>query len=581
MKSPSHNIATPWARHIVRQLIASGVGHFFVSPGSRSTPLVVAILESGCPFTVHYDERGSAFAALGFAKSSGKPAAWVTTSGTAVANGYPAVVEAAISRVPMVLLTADRPPELRNTSANQTIDQVRMFGTYVRAFVDVPAPDVYVSMSDLSQIVAGAMRSTAYPNPGPVHLNCMFRKPLEPQPAGTGESAVSDDDHEAAVLPAFDPPQTTAGEDVISLLANGIARASRPLIAVGTTENDESARSIADFARAVGCPIIADVRSRLRTNEFADVVVGSHDLVLQSIDEGFPRPDLVISVGERLTSAAYYDYAGGAMVERYHVGPIAAVVNPTRLHQRNVVCDEGILFARLREEVDVPAGHFMEFMDVWKSASNKVEQVIDAHPLLTEELTEPSVARTVAALSTTGLNVLAASSMPVRDLNSFAGRFSESVNIFANRGASGIDGLVATAVGLYHGNGSPTAVLIGDLALLHDLNSLGMLTSDPRVILVVVNNDGGGIFSFLPIARYDEYFETGFGTPHGIGFRDATNMFGIRYENPSTLKAFRAAYTEAVLRNGATLIEVSTERATNLAVHREIVDACRKVLASS
>ncbi|NND71668.1 MAG: 2-succinyl-5-enolpyruvyl-6-hydroxy-3-cyclohexene-1-carboxylic-acid synthase [Rhodothermales bacterium] len=580
MTNPLDNIAQTWARQIVRQLVASGVKHFFVSPGSRSTPLVLAILESEISCTVHYDERGSAFAAVGFARSSGSPAAWVTTSGTAVANGFPSVVEAAESRVPLVLLTADRPPELRYSGANQTIDQVKIFGSYVRAFVDVPAPDPQISMMDLHQMVSGALQAAVYPVPGPVHINCMFRKPLEPQ---DGQNRVSQNPGHDLLQPAFVPPRLSPDDETVLQLSDALKRSKRPMIAVGTTHGPEEAKAIVALSRTVNSPVLADIRSGLRDSEYmeSDRVVGSHELILKSASDKLERPDLLIEVGERLTSSAFYTYSADDRIERFHVSPASEKVNPSRVRQHSIICDVSILMEKLDAGGAASHPDSADYASCWISASKRISDVLDKHRAVTTNLTEPSVARALSVLTPHGFNILAASSMPVRDMDSFSAGLSEPHCFFANRGASGIDGLIATAFGLSRGNGNPTAVLIGDLALLHDLNSLGLLNNDVHVIIVTINNNGGGIFSFLPIAEHERYFERGFGTPHGLGFRQAADMFGLRYENPQTLAEFKHVYAEAVDKKGVYLIEIVTDRKENMHVHNGIIEDCRRALTES
>ena len=558
-----------WASIIVKRLLAAGVGHFFISPGSRSTPLVLAILESGAEYTIHFDERGSAFAALGFSLQGDKIGAWVTTSGTALAHGFPAIIEASISRVPLVLLTADRPPELRNAGANQTVDQTKIYGGYVRHFLDLPAPTSDISESDLASLVGRASRYLRYPDPGPLHINCMFRKPL--QPAETSVIQVASTEEVSSTR--YSTPRYRASRAEQENFHSMILGSKRVLFLVGALDGS-STRAVAELAEAVGAVVFADARSGLRSGSpFCPNVVSYFDLILQSADDAsLLRADCVVSFGERMTSKYAYEYADASDAQRIRVTNSAAIVDPSRNLSMEIVA-EVKRFCRdsVKLFLDVPSTPDPQYLEYWKKNDVHVGEVLDSSTYLTESMTEPAVARSITKLLPAESWLHVASSMPIRDIDSFGLKRSKAHRITCSRGASGIDGTIATARGLQLGDERPITVLIGDLAALHDLNSLALAKSaTTSFVIVVVNNDGGGIFSMLPISEHKKYFEQGFGTPHGLTFEGAASMFGCEYYRPASLSKFESAYLHATSNQSVSIIEVSTDRSENVDVHREI-----------
>ena len=565
-----------WAGTIVNRLLAAGVGHFFISPGSRSTPLVVAVMESGADYTIHFDERGASFAALGYSLQSEMIAAWITTSGTAVANGFPAIVEASVSGIPLVLLTADRPPELRDAGSNQTIDQVKLFGEHVRKFVDVPAPTTEISSHDLASIVGRAMRYVRYPNSGPVHINCMFRKPLEPT-QGEASASVAD-----SVSTSYIPPRVKASSSNVERLHSILSESNRPLFVVGSLEQS-AARRVAELAESTGAVVFADARSGLRTgNPFSPNVVAYQDLVLQSSEISMlVQPDVVLMFGERMTSRHVYDYVDSAKVKTIRVTDSPSIVDPSRNLWAEIICDVASLCDDIVDVADGDLGsRDLDYLEYWTRLSGHAENILDAAPQINSELTEPAIARAITKLLPSESCFHVSSSMPIRDVDTFGLRRSKVVSITSNRGASGIDGTIATARGVQIGGGRTTTIFTGDLAFLHDLNSLALARDDsPPFIIVVVNNDGGGIFSMLPISEHQKYFEEGFGTPHGYSFEFAARLFRYDYQNPETLSEFESAYLRATTSDSPTIIEVATRRDENVHVHEKLRELVRTEVA--
>ncbi|MDX1546597.1 MAG: 2-succinyl-5-enolpyruvyl-6-hydroxy-3-cyclohexene-1-carboxylic-acid synthase [Rhodothermales bacterium] len=563
-----------WADLIVEELVRCGVEMFVMAPGSRSTPLVAAVAaQPRARAVMHYDERGTAFFALGYGRATRQPAAWITTSGTALANGYPAIVEAATDGVPMLLLTADRPPELRATGANQTIDQPGLFGAYVRWAFDLPASTPAIDPSVILTTVDQAVHRARRTPQGPVHLNCMFREPLapEPEPAPEGAAGPLRWRTSAAPYTRYDAAPRRPDAGAVVHLAERLRAARRGLVVAGRLATVEEGRAALQLAERLGWPLLPDVGSQLRLGHgAAESVIPHYDLVLGS--EAFAdahAPEAVVQVGARPTSKRL-----GQWLARHRPDPYVLVHDdPRRIDPHHHVTDRieagvAAFCAVLAEAVATPGD--ASWRAAWREADQRATAALTGALGDAEAISEPWVARAVARAIPSGHGLVLASSMPVRDVDMFAPADGAAVPVAANRGASGIDGLVATAAGFCEGRGAPATLLTGDLALLHDLNSLALLRERP-VTVVAINNDGGGIFHFLPIARHEALFEPYFGTPHGLGFAHAAEMFGLPYARPATPAAFTAAYEAARQRDGASLIEVRTERAANAALHRRLL----------
>ncbi|MBA2533699.1 MAG: 2-succinyl-5-enolpyruvyl-6-hydroxy-3-cyclohexene-1-carboxylic-acid synthase [Rubrobacter sp.] len=561
-----------WAYLIVEELVRCGVEFFCVAPGSRSTPLIAALAANHkARSLIHFDERGTAFAALGYARATGRPAAWITTSGTAVANGLPAVVEASTDGVPMILLTADRPPELRQTGANQTIDQPDIFGDYVRWRFDLPAPDLAIDPAMvLTTVDQAAYRARRSPH-GPVHLNLMFREPFLPEEEdalpGPSPWTMSDAPYTryAATKPAVD-------EAEIQDLWKTLRPVKRGLVVAGRMASRKQGEAVLRLADALGWPLLPDVGSQVRLGADSNGLAAHYDALLASgAFADTHTPEAVIHVGGRALSKRLEQFLGRSRPDPY----VVARENPFRLdpaHRvtQSIEVDVVDFCASLaRAATEAPSAADTSWAAGWREASEEVGRHLDE--ILSREPNEPFVARSVSRNVPQDHGLVVASSMPVRDLDTYAAADGAPVPVAANRGASGIDGTVATAAGFARGLGRPVTLLIGDLALLHDLNSLAMLR-DVQVVMVVLNNDGGGIFSFLPVASQKQFFEPYFGTPQGVGFGPAAQMFGLDYERPATAEGFVESYRKACARDYSTLIEVRTDRGENVALHRRVLE---------
>lgn len=564
-----------WATLMVEEFVRCGVRVCCLASGSRSAPLALAAARHKKLTTVvHYDERGGAFYALGVARASGMPALWITTSGSAVANGFPAVVEADAARVPLILITADRPPELRDTGANQTIDQAGIFGRYVRWFVDLPCPTPEIPPAYVLTTVDHAVARARGMPAGPVHVNCMFREPLLPAP--DARPIISES---LAAWQNADRPYQTGGADGLTGIGPALRdatatlrKARRGLIVVGELTSDADRAAVCALAYKLAWPLLPDITSGLRLGDCDPARVCYADAILADAKQAdLLRPDAILHLGGALTSKRLQQFLAAAGAPVYvHVRQDPARLDPEHLVTTRLQAVVGDICRALVSRMPRSAANAWSAR--WLRANARAERRLDVGLGRIAAICEPAVARSVSRLIPAGHGLYAASSMPIRDFNLFGSTAGPQPRIAANRGASGIDGTVATAVGFADGLQAPVTVVLGDLALLHDLNSLA-LAARSRVPLtfVVINNNGGGIFSFLPVAQHRDVFETYFGTPHGMNFQNAAFQFGLEYAHPKTQAEFETIYQRATRGKCSGVIEVTTDRNANVRLHAALL----------
>ena len=548
----ANNASHACALSLVDEFARCGVRDACLAPGSRSAALALALAEDRrIRLHVCIDERSASFMALGIARASGTPAIVLSTSGSATANFHPAIVEADASRVPMIVVTADRPPELRATGANQTIDQLKMYGDKVRWFCELGVPEERPEAPRYWRSIAcRAFAEAVGGSCGPVHLNVPMREPLVPDGDGYPYdiSGRSDGKRWTRVSRAQPAPSS----DVATSFADAIASTERGLVVVG---DGPYVPEVADFAERCGYPLLAEPLSNLRHGEAA---VGSYDALLRSSWAEAYRPDLVVRIGRVALSKSLARFLDRD-IQQIQIDPDGWWLDPAR-------SSSWIIAADPREVLREVGGRGLgsDWARAWLEADAQARRALDSTLDATDEATEPRIARDLSALLPDGSNLVAASSMPVRDLDSFMAPRG-GITIFGNRGASGIDGFVSTALGIALASEAPTFALAGDLSMLHDQN--GLLGANDRGVdctFVVLNNDGGGIFSFLPQARFPEHFEKLFGTPHGIDFERYAALYQIGYQQIDKASELPAALEGS----GVRVIEVRTDREANVEVHR-------------
>ncbi|MCC6489998.1 MAG: 2-succinyl-5-enolpyruvyl-6-hydroxy-3-cyclohexene-1-carboxylic-acid synthase [Candidatus Hydrogenedentes bacterium] len=580
MMEDTANLNRLWAGLIVEELLRNGVEHFVLSPGSRCTPLTAAVAEEPrAKSTVHFDERGAAYFALGQARATERPVALICTSGTAAANYLPAVVEASQSQIPLILLTADRPPELLDTGANQAIDQTRLYGVYACWYCGLPCPDRLIAPGYVLTTVDQAVYRATLAPAGPVHVNCAYREPLAPYAADLNDSEylapLSAWKTSGEPYTRYACPASELDSAVSCQLADVIQNAKRGVLLAGQLRNRGEAEAVARLGTALGWPIVADVTSGLRLAGNGDAILHCADLLLcsASFREVF-QPDAVIHVGGAITSKRVNQHLQECSPRSSYV---RVADHPFRVdpgHRVTLRVEAGTreLCSGLAKECGPRANK--EWSEGLFRINGLAGDTIRAALHSVQGLSEPTVASAVSSHLSEDERLFLGNSMPIRDMDMF-GMYPASAHFaYANRGASGIDGNVATAAGIASGCGSPVVAVVGDLAVLHDLSSLALLRNQAiHVTLVVINNDGGGIFHFLPVAQQTAIFERYFGTPHGLGFEHAARQFGLGYDCPEDLASLVSSLSVARQRAGSTIIEVRTNRKDNLRIHRELQQA--------
>jgi len=554
MRASNRNYA--FTSEFVDALASLGLGHVCITPGSRNSPLALAFADHpGITDWIHHDERSSGFFALGLANASRRPVAVVTTSGTAAAELHPAAVEAYLARIPLLLLTADRPPELRDVGAPQATNQADLFGKSVKWSYEVAVPDPQ-SGSYATTLASRAWAAALDLPVGPVHLNFPFRDPLAPVVV-PGDKA---EKPEIGPPPAYIPGRLEIDRPATEKISAAVS-GRRALLIAGPLDRPGFPGAVTTLATRTGFPIVADPLSQLRA--------GGHDrtLVITTGDplarvgrlDGDLAPEIVIRFGAIPTSKTLSTWLADHPEIPQYVVDDAGWRDPGG-SAATMVRSDPVLFARqLVGELDpAPA----EWAAGWEAAERA------ARVALTDQLTFPSEPAVVAGLAEAipdETTLYVASSMPVRDVDAFFPSIDRQVRFLSNRGANGIDGLISSGLGAAAG-GDPVFVLSGDLSLLHDLTALGTAARlGLPATVVVINNDGGGIFHFLPQAAFPKHFERLLGTPHGTDFQAAAELFGIEHHLVDDEAAFEDLVATVV--GHPRLIEVRTSRTENVAIH--------------
>ena len=543
---------------LVDEWLHCGVRHAVVSPGSRSTPIALEIANrQEIEMHIFHDERSAAFAALGIAKASGVPAILVCSSGTAAVEFHPAVVEAHHSETPILICTADRPAELQGVGAPQTIDQQNLYGVAIRKFVNAEVAND--SESHTWRHIARDLFATSLGDvQGPVHLNLRFREPL----MGFATNLPPRDANDAVITKKVALPSSRSLRKL-----NKALESEKGLIIAGP--ENYRVESILRLAETLGWPIIADPRSGTRVPN--KLVVAGADAILR--DEDFSkrlRPDVVLRFGTLPASKVVNSWLSGSGANQVVITTTPSLTDPDRQCSLHIVSDidelcAGLVSVHSKESVRKRS---LSWLDKWVAAEDSAQKAINAALADEPGLTEPGVARAIYALVPEASHLVVSSSMPIRDVEWF-GAPRNGLRVHANRGANGIDGVVSTAVGVALATRQPTTLLIGDIALLHDVNGLINLASrkiDLRI--VVIDNNGGGIFSFLPQAQtLDEAkFEKIFGTPHDANIKMLAQAHQINTHELTNISDL----AEVLSQRGPWLARVVTDRQENVKVHERI-----------
>jgi 2-succinyl-5-enolpyruvyl-6-hydroxy-3-cyclohexene-1-carboxylate synthase len=573
----------------VDELARRGVRQAVVCPGSRSTPLAVSLAaHPDLRVWVQIDERAAAFFALGMARQARQPVAILSTSGTAAANVFPAVIEASLSRVPLLALTADRPPELRGWGAAQTIDQIGLYGSHVKWFADMPLPERDGALITHARAAAGRAVQTALADPrGPVHLNFPFREPLLPshlQPGADLTGCFSAG--RSLYLAVAEPPAAVASDMALSDLAALVVAEPHGIIVCGPSNEPGLPPSAMALAAAAGYPVLADPLSGLRFGPRDHVaLIDAYDPFLRDADiAGALRPRLVIRAGAIPTSKPLQQFLAAGRQHPHIVIDPGPPRDPDHLATTCFQADPAPTFRTLASRISsFDVQRDPSWLRAWTRTDGAARSAIERALLANDEPFEGRAAAEVAALLPDGATLVVGNSMPVRDVDAFVRGDRRCLRVVGTRGASGIDGVVSTALGAAAVASGPVVLLVGDLSFYHDLNGLlAVRRFGLNATVVVLNNDGGGIFSFLPQAGLlgRETFESLFGTPVGLDIAAAARLYGLSYERPEGWAAFRRAFCRSMTGSGASVIELVTDRERNVGQHRSVWAAVGEAVRS-
>jgi 2-succinyl-5-enolpyruvyl-6-hydroxy-3-cyclohexene-1-carboxylate synthase len=582
----------------VDELARCGMRDACTSPGSRSTPLVLTLArDKRLRCHSHVDERCAGFFAVGLAKASALPVAVACTSGTAVAELLPAVAEAHEARVPLIVLSADRPPELREVGAGQTIDQLKIFGAFAKWFFEVGTHEATVERTRWMRALACRAWWTALEDrPGVVHLNFPLREPLVcdewPTPDDTGRSG--------GAPFASRPAQASDATAAANTLRELIGPARRGVLVAGRHERDTPlGHAAATFCTRAGWPLLADPMSGARRG---DAAIAHYDALLR--EPGFARehaPEVVVRVGDLPVSKPLRTWLASLTgIRQIALDPEGAWQDPACVLSDSIAAEPAGTLSALASmlegapsatgdqsetSADGATGADPDWLAGWRSADERAAEAI-LGVLAASGCSEPSVAAELGVLLPEQATLFVASSMPVRDIETFWPARPDPPRVLCNRGANGIDGTVSSAFGAAAAGRGPVALLIGDVALAHDIGGLLAASRlDLKLTIVLLNNEGGGIFDFLPVAEspmalQDDHYTRHIATPTGLDFAQAAALYGLSHETVADVAGFRAALERALVAPRSAMIEVRSERGANVELHHRVWSAVAGALNS-
>lgn len=608
-----------WAGVLLDELVRAGVREVVLAPGYRSAPLVMAAAaDDRLRVFTHLDERSAAFFALGLGKRARRPVAVITTSGTAVANLVPAVVEASYSEAPLLLLTADRPHRLRGADANQAIDQAGLFGIHVRGFVEAAPPEAEAeALVHLRALAARAVASSLGRPAGPVHVNLPFAKPLAPTrvagdiPDGfaAAHPLAARGRPEAAPLTHIAVRRSAPPSGRLAELAARVREVERGLIVAGPSpEPARDGPAAKALAAATGYPLLPDALSGARFGEADGVLrIGGYDLFLEHAPAREAlRPELVLRLGASPTSGNLLSLLKEAGCEQWaidggdrwkdHLNVASDYLRADVAAFCEALCEElasgsgaaggsvaptqvGPVEANARSGPKASGvahpGPSRESGDRWHGLWRRAQEAAARAVAESSEgdLYEGAVCAEVVHAAPPGSTIFVSSSMPVRDLDAFAFPGRKPLLVCGNRGASGIDGILSSAAGIAAGGEGPVLAIVGDVAFIHDMNGLLSARDHAEVIFVLVNNDGGGIFHFLPIREFEPAFTRHFATPHGLDFAHAAALYGLPHERVRTRAQLVSSVERGIAAGGSRIIEVKTDRERNRRCRQAVYEA--------
>jgi len=557
-----------WAKAFVNQLCDLGVRFACISPGSRSTPLTLAFAEQKkIKCFVHIDERVSGFFALGLAKSRGLPVAIVTTSGTATAELYPAIIEAYQQRIPLIICTADRPPELLNTGANQTINQWNLYKNHIRWFKYIGLPQLSVKrIINLQKIAVRAFETSLIKNKGPVHLNFPFRKPLEPN-SFTDE--VEDEILMAIRNTIVAEVNINRNEGLskketkqINKVAENIIEKEKGLIIVGPKEYDPKfVSNIKQLSKVTGYPVLADGVSHLRfkTLILDNNICCNYNAYLRSQKfKNNLKPGIILQFGRTVTSVFLQNYMEQSKPLRFIINDYGDLFGPS--NKSNVFKINPVTFCEnlIRVLIESKLKRKHSWIDIFKKTELLTEEIKTLALKKSNLKIEPKVISEIISILPSNTKIMVGNSLSIRDFDNFVGKTNKNLKLFFNRGASGIDGVTSTALGIALIE-KPTVLITGDLSFLHDLNALlpAKKYSIPLVV-ILINNNGGGIFDMLPVSSSNK-FKTYFKTPHNLNIAPMVKSFGLEHHLIKNEKDLKIKLINSLQKKSFAVLEIKTD----------------------
>lgn len=558
-----------YVANFIDELHRSGLSDVVISPGSRSTPLAMLFAEhEHIKHWVNMDERSAAFFALGMAKQQKKPVALVCTSGTAAANYFPAIVEAYYSRVPLLILTADRPHELRDVGAPQAIEQIKLYGDCVKWFHEMALPDMSPEMLEYVRGKASrALRTAEQGNAGPVHLNFPFREPLVPD--FTISNLWGKRESQSGPYNYNWQGERSLHENQLDELVTQLGSYQKGLIVCGPQEDDKLVEAIVHLAETWGLPILADPLSQLRSgNHNKATIIEGYDSILKSkrVREKL-NPEFILRFGAMPVSKPYLLFLKENELKHFVVEKNEGHREPVGRSTSFIFADPTLMCYELANNKNLSFDK--KWLEKWQTMNHITKEV-----LLNDDeqsaLTEGHVVKHVAEMIPDDSLIYVSNSMPIRDVDTFFMSNAKQITILANRGANGIDGITSSALGAA-AYGKHVTLLLGDLSFFHDFNAL-MIAKQYNIDLtiILINNNGGGIFSFLPQANEDsKHYEVLFGTPLHIDFKHILTMYQASYQVPQTWHDFDQAVTDSYNHKGLSVIEVKTNREENVRWHKQ------------
>ncbi|QQZ10534.1 2-succinyl-5-enolpyruvyl-6-hydroxy-3-cyclohexene-1-carboxylic-acid synthase [Heyndrickxia vini] len=559
---------TTYLASFIQGLSNSGVRDVVISPGSRSTPLALLIADHPkLKYHINIDERSAAFFALGIAKQTRNPVALLCTSGTAAANYFPAIVEAKLSRIPLIVLTADRPHELRDIGAPQAIDQIHLYGKHVKWFAEMALPEIGKEMTYYARTTATRAISMSIQQPaGPVHLNFPIREPLLPRltPSPFGEL-----EDQSVIKVKQGSTLLDLGE--MKTICDRLQTLEKGLIVCGAIDYPQFSAAVLEMADSLGYPIIADPLSQLRSGTFSENnIIDSYDAILKDIvSDEMLYPDVIIRFGGMPVSKPLTKFMKRLEgTEQYIIEAGDSWRDPINSATQMIYCDETLFCEGLLNQLDTK--RHSKWLKMWQNLNQIARNTIINEISDISELDEGKLVLELIKRLPQNSHLFVGNSMPIRDVDTFFHFNQQNIRVLANRGANGIDGVVSSALGasLY---GESLFLLIGDLSFFHDLNGLlAAKMHQLNITIIVINNNGGGIFSFLPQSNEPKHFEALFGTPTDIEFEYVVKMYNGKYSKISNWDEFHRSINEAITLKGLNVIEVPTNRDVNVEIHRKM-----------